>query len=697
MKRSTRIFSSLLTAILLVVSLLGAMPVSTVHAAPLTYTVNQTGDAGDGTCDATCTLRDAITAANGNFNIGTETDTIVFSVDATISLSAALPNINGNLVINAAGHTVKIDGNNARRGLYIVAGIVTVNNLTIQNGFSSGFGGGVANTGTLTLTNSTIVGSHAQFGGGIANLGTLTIANSTFYGNGASYGGGAYNEGGTLTILNSTFSGNSATPGTGGGVYNQSLSTLNLGNTILANSTLGGDCANNGGTIGSNTSNLIMDNSCLPLLSGDPKLVALADNGGYTQTMALLSTSPARNAGSATICTTAPVSGLDQRGMPRDTPCDIGAYEAVGSSELDIYPNPLIFGEQAIGTTSDPKEVTVSYLGEGAINLGPLAITGEFAFVDYYNNCNYAHLTQGTSCTFEVTFSPLTVGAKTGTVTIPDSTSVTLGILNLKGTGTDPIVGLSATTIAFPRTYVDTASRSTPITITNIGTGTLIVEEIFTQDDFVVHTDQCTGTKLQAAKTCTFKVTFTPLSPGVHIGMVGVKSNASTSPDDKIDLRGVTEAGTQLLKMGNFDVVTTPIPWVVSAYPENLVRIRDCSVFRSPFCAARFTGARTNPILSALQVVWHTGSSGDRFLISLSSRASRVPLGGQYQLMVSFYGPSGLIGTKTFLFSSGTHAYQTKSMIYTAPAAYNKILFNFTYQKTGGIAWFDDAMLILLP
>ncbi len=75
----------------------------------------------------------------------------------------------------------------------------------------------------------------------------------------------------------------------------------------------------------------------------------------------------------------------------------------------------------------------------------------------------------------------------------------------------------------------------------------------------------------------------------------------------------------------------------------------------------------------------------------------RVPLGGQYKLIVSFYGNTGLVASKTFLFSSGTHAFQTVGLTYTVPAPYTRILFNFTYQKSGGYAWFDDALLILLP
>jgi hypothetical protein len=235
------------------------------------------------------------------------------------------------------------------------------------------------------------------------------------------------------------------------------------------------------------------------------------------------------------------------------------------------------------------------------------------------------------------------------------------------------------------------------VTVTNTGTGTLVLgDEIFSSGDFLVHSNTCNGAKLPAAGKCTFKVAFAPQFPGTQVGEVIIYSNATTSPD-KVALRGTTKEGTQLLQMGSFDVVTTPIPWVVSTPQENLVRIRDCVLFQTPFCSARFTGARGSPTLSAVQMVRRTGSVGDKFYIGLSSRASRVPLGGQYKLTVSFYGPAGLVDSKTFNFTSGTHAFQTVGMNYVAPAPYNRILFNFVYQKSTGVAWFDDALLILLP
>ena len=58
----------------------------------------------------------------------------------------------------------------------------------------------------------------------------------------------------------------------------------------------------------------------------------LKDNGGPTDTIAILSPSAAIDAGDDAVCAAAPVSGLDQRGhfRPAGSHCDIGAFEAGG-------------------------------------------------------------------------------------------------------------------------------------------------------------------------------------------------------------------------------------------------------------------------------------------------------------------------------------------------------------------------------
>ena len=68
-----------------------------------TFTVTSTADTDDGTCDADCTLREAINAANAN----TGADIIDFSVPAgsTITLGTSLANIDGDLDIDGTTAT----------------------------------------------------------------------------------------------------------------------------------------------------------------------------------------------------------------------------------------------------------------------------------------------------------------------------------------------------------------------------------------------------------------------------------------------------------------------------------------------------------------------------------------------------------------------------------------------------------------
>jgi hypothetical protein len=127
-------------------------------------------------------------------------------------------------------------------------------------------------------------------------------------------------------VTNSTFSGNSAPAGGGihshAGFYAEGV--LNYSNTIIANSSAGGDCVISDGFIGTNTNNLVEDNSCSPALHADPLLGPLQDNGGPTQTLALLPGSPAIDAALLANC-----PATDQRGVsrPQGAGCDIGAFE----------------------------------------------------------------------------------------------------------------------------------------------------------------------------------------------------------------------------------------------------------------------------------------------------------------------------------------------------------------------------------
>ena len=267
-------------------------------------------------------------------------------------------------------------------GIYNYEGIITMTNCTVKDNIAREYGGGILNdedVAILTIKNSTISGNTAdEDGGGIENYGTLTIVNCTVSGNTAfndsEYGGGgidnydSYGSGAPLVIVNSTVTGNiSHYDGggilndggamitienctisdnyayhDGGGFYNDDSesSTNKIKNTIIANNNCVGNGPDVGGTVTSYGYNLIEDTSdCVitevanpstNITGVDPILGPLAYNSGPTQTRALLSGSPAIDAGSCTDTDNNPVL-TDQRGVsrPQGSRCDIGAYEYV--------------------------------------------------------------------------------------------------------------------------------------------------------------------------------------------------------------------------------------------------------------------------------------------------------------------------------------------------------------------------------
>jgi parallel beta-helix repeat protein len=314
---------------------------------------------------ANCTLSGNSATDGGGVYIGPGT----ISPGAYIG-TATLANctLSGNSASNDGGG-ICIDGgatatlanctlsdNSASSGVFPVpegggiynAGTLTVSTSTLS-GNSAYDGGGVyigpgtisggAYIGTATLANCTLSGNSATVGGGIFIYGgaTATLANCTLSGNSAAYdGGGIDNVYGTATLDNCTLSGNSASSN-GGGIYNAydtpaPPGTMILNNSIVANSPKGGDIYNDGTLRGSH--NLIETpvtgsgtNSLPGWLSGDPRLGPLQDNGGPTQTMALLPGSAAIDAGDNSLVPTGVTT--DQRGRDRfvNGITDLGAFE----------------------------------------------------------------------------------------------------------------------------------------------------------------------------------------------------------------------------------------------------------------------------------------------------------------------------------------------------------------------------------
>jgi Ca2+-binding RTX toxin-like protein len=353
---------------------------STLHTAvaETSFAVTRFDDpVPDGCALADCSVREAIIAANKNpgpDHIPLSAGTYVLSIPKTSpdSTSGDL-DISEDLTITGSGaSSTIISGGSGSVGDRVIdvfsPAVVGVSSLTIRDGTV----GGVANSGTLALTDVSLLNNTADgasgSGGGTTNAGTLTLTNVTVSGNrSAGRGGGILNEApGTLSLTNVTVRGNVAD--SGGGLYNLGAATLNgatvahnrayhagggvydlagalrIANTIIADNTdpspvdpVHPDCS--GGLI-SQGHNLVENTAGCAGVSGpgditglDPKLGTLLDNGGPTSTHAPTTDSPAIDAGNPAPAGSGGGSctASDQRGTPRALGgrCDIGAVEQV--------------------------------------------------------------------------------------------------------------------------------------------------------------------------------------------------------------------------------------------------------------------------------------------------------------------------------------------------------------------------------
>jgi hypothetical protein len=312
---------------------------------------------------------------------GIENDGVLALSNCTVSGNSTGYDGEGGGINNTVG-TLTLTGctlsrNSARQG----GGVANQATLTLTNctlaGNSAREGGGIDNFATLTLTNCTLAGNSAgdEGGGGIGNQGMMTLTNCTLAGNTASCDGGGIDNQGMMTLTSCTLAGNDAgppyfQPDGGGGIDNRGGTAL-LHNSIVAgnfNDLPGHPADDILGTVGPSSSyNLIgtggsgglsngVNGNLVGNLAGlsNPGLAPLADNGGPTQTRALMPTSRALGAGDPALFGT-----IDQRGVIRTGAVNIGAYQ----DRLRVQPVPLIAPNRTYRVVSNTALTTTPVNG----------------------------------------------------------------------------------------------------------------------------------------------------------------------------------------------------------------------------------------------------------------------------------------------------------------------------------------------
>jgi hypothetical protein len=446
---------------------------------------------------------------------------------------------------------------------------LTVSNSTLSgNKAGADGGGGIFNDGTLAVNNSTLSGNKAAgaaafttatsgggvksypgssgIGGGIfMNSGTLSINSSTLEGNqaiggsttgsggstGGGFGGGLYIAGGTVSINNSTLADNQAIAnggsltapggGFGGGIYSSiynsaGASALQMHDTILANN-IAGTAPDLDGNVTSLGHNLIGNTSggggfaATDLLNVNPQLGSLQNNGGPTQTMALLAGSPAIDAGDNT---NAPADDQRGPGFPRivNGIIDIGAFEVQNStqpSSLAVAGFPAVTKAGASGT------FTVTALNaDGTTDTG---YTGSISFTS-----SDAKAALPASYTFTAadagkhTFSATLFTAGTQSVSATDTTTALTG--TDRGITVQPAAASTLLASGFPSPTTAGASHTFVVTAKdaygNVATG-------------YTGTVHFTSSDARAALPANY--TFTAADAGVHTFSAALKTAGTQS------------------------------------------------------------------------------------------------------------------------------------------------------------------------
>ena len=333
---------------------------------------------------------------------------------------------------------------------------LTISGNTLTNG------GGILNDGNLMVVNSTLTGNNAGTdGAGIhqtAAATSLTLINTTISGNSAAgSGGGVIVLGGTMTSINSTFTNNVADSdnngtGTGGGIAAQAGTTI-LKNTIVAgnlNEDGGSDAADDvSGTVDASSSfNLIGTGGSGGLSNGvnnnqvgvaSAGLGPLANNGGTTQTHALLATSPAIEAGSnANLpadtfdldadANTAETLPVDQRGtsFPRIADsADVDTTQTVDIGAFELHPSVGDITDKTTAEDTAVPQITFN-LGDGTGSL-IATVTATSGNTTLVPNANILVGGSGSTRTLDITPAANRNSAADGTATITVTVTATNG------------------------------------------------------------------------------------------------------------------------------------------------------------------------------------------------------------------------------------------------------------------------------
>jgi hypothetical protein len=200
---------------------------------------------------------------------------------------------------------------------------------------------------------------------------------------------------------------------------------------------------------------------------------------------------------------------------------------------LQISPPGITFAAQSVGTPSPPQAITLSNTGTTPVTINQkVTVTGvnanDFSETD---NCPAPGILSA-PCQITVTFKPIAAGNRSASISISDNAAGNPHSVSLAGAATQAAVSLSPSTVNFANQLLGTASTPVAVTVTNTGTGALVVGSISfsgaNATDF--HEKDTCQAAVASAATCLINVNFAPAAVGPRTATMVLADNASNAP-----------------------------------------------------------------------------------------------------------------------------------------------------------------------
>ena len=323
----------------------------------------------------------------------------------------------------------------------------------------------------------------------------------------------------TLSATSLTFT---ATSGTTSAAQSVTLSNTGTGALGITSLTLGGANATSFATTNTCGSSLAAGSSCAISVTFSPAAAAT-----YAATLTLVVT----NAPAASLTQTITLTGTGSASS--------------GTPNASLTSSAVTFSATPQGTTAAAQTVTLANSGTAALAIGSIVLSGPNAANFSQTNTCGTSVGSGSACVFTISFTPPGTGTYTALITITDNAGNSPQSITLTGTGSAPapVVTLSATSLTFAATTVNTSATPQSVTITNSGSATLtgLALTIGGANASAFTNNSTCGSTLAIGASCTATINFSPNTLGANSATLSIADNATGAPQT-VTLSGTGQA-----------------------------------------------------------------------------------------------------------------------------------------------------------